>query len=122
MAWRSPEEIRDGLLRIWQAMQDCVQRGLEQTGYLPGGLKVARIVLVGRVVNSEFHRIAEPEGVFSVQINGEATSESVIPGLLSIRSCSRDKRIRIVGTNRCRFDRRRDLLDRRGRIGRRGRR
>jgi trk system potassium uptake protein len=54
------------------------------TGSTAGGLKVARIVLVGRVVNSEFHRIAEPEGVFSVQINGEATSESVIPGLLNL--------------------------------------
>ena len=41
-AWRSREEIRTGLLAIWQAMQDCVDRGLEQTGYLPGGLKVAR--------------------------------------------------------------------------------
>ena len=41
-AWRSADEVRDGLLRIWQAMQDCVQRGVEQTGYLPGGLKVAR--------------------------------------------------------------------------------
>jgi L-serine dehydratase len=41
-AWREPAEIRSGLLRIWQAMQDCVQRGIEQTGYLPGGLKVAR--------------------------------------------------------------------------------
>ncbi|MCC5865942.1 MAG: L-serine ammonia-lyase [Wenzhouxiangella sp.] len=41
-AWRSEEEIRSGLLAIWQAMQNCVERGLEQTGYLPGGLKVAR--------------------------------------------------------------------------------
>ncbi len=41
-AWRKPDEIRDGLLAIWQAMQDCVQRGIEQTGHLPGGLKVAR--------------------------------------------------------------------------------
>jgi len=41
-AWRSADEIRTGLLTIWQAMKDCVQRGIEQTGYLPGGLKVAR--------------------------------------------------------------------------------
>jgi L-serine dehydratase len=41
-AWRSTEEIKAGLLAIWQAMQDCVERGIEQTGYLPGGLKVAR--------------------------------------------------------------------------------
>ncbi|TVS12949.1 MAG: L-serine ammonia-lyase, partial [Wenzhouxiangella sp.] len=41
-AWRSESEIRSGLLSIWQAMCDCVERGLEQTGHLPGGLKVAR--------------------------------------------------------------------------------
>ncbi len=41
-AWRSADEVRQGLLTIWQAMQDCVERGIKQTGYLPGGLKVAR--------------------------------------------------------------------------------
>jgi len=40
--WRSAGQVRTGLLTIWQAMQDCVQRGVEQTGHLPGGLKVAR--------------------------------------------------------------------------------
>jgi len=40
--WRCADEVRAGLLDIWQAMKDCVQRGIEQTGYLPGGLKVAR--------------------------------------------------------------------------------
>ncbi len=41
-AWRSAEEVRSGVLTLWQAMKDCVQRGLEQTGHLPGGLKVLR--------------------------------------------------------------------------------
>jgi L-serine dehydratase len=41
-AWRSDSEIREGLLRIWQAMQDCVTRGLREDGVLPGGLRVAR--------------------------------------------------------------------------------
>lgn len=40
--WRSETEIREGLLHIWQAMRDCVERGCEQTGILPGGLKVKR--------------------------------------------------------------------------------
>ena len=40
--WRSEQEIRDGLMTIWKAMQDCVQRGLRSPGTLPGGLKVAR--------------------------------------------------------------------------------
>jgi L-serine dehydratase len=40
--WRSANEIRSGLLTIWQAMSDCVARGMRETGVLPGGLKVQR--------------------------------------------------------------------------------
>ncbi|MDL5033505.1 L-serine ammonia-lyase [Pelomonas sp. APW6] len=40
--WRSDEETRAGLLRIWQVMQDCVSRGLRTEGILPGGFKVKR--------------------------------------------------------------------------------
>ncbi|WP_407352458.1 L-serine ammonia-lyase [Luteimonas sp. R10] len=40
--WRSADEIRDGLRELWAAMQSCVQRGIRQTGTLPGGLHVAR--------------------------------------------------------------------------------
>jgi L-serine dehydratase len=40
--WRPEEETRAGLQQIWQAMQDCVAKGLEQEGILPGGLKVRR--------------------------------------------------------------------------------
>ncbi|HYO13992.1 MAG TPA: L-serine ammonia-lyase [Thermoanaerobaculia bacterium] len=40
--WRSESEIRAGLLRIWDAMQRCVERGCRQEGVLPGGLKVPR--------------------------------------------------------------------------------
>ncbi len=41
-AWRPEEETRKGLLKIWQVMQDCVKRGCEREGTLPGGLKVQR--------------------------------------------------------------------------------
>lgn len=41
-AWRSEEEIRTGLLRIWSVMQACVKRGCEETGVLPGGMKIRR--------------------------------------------------------------------------------
>jgi len=41
-AWRSAEEIRQGLRELWRAMQDCVARGILQTGTLPGGLHVTR--------------------------------------------------------------------------------
>jgi L-serine dehydratase len=40
--WRSEQEIRAGLLQIWQVMQSCVRRGCDQEGILPGGLKVRR--------------------------------------------------------------------------------
>ncbi|MEN9475854.1 MAG: hypothetical protein RIS48_2576 [Pseudomonadota bacterium] len=40
--WRSDAEIDAGLLRIWQVMQDCVQRGCRTEGILPGGFKVKR--------------------------------------------------------------------------------
>jgi L-serine dehydratase len=41
-AWRSEAEIRSGLMRLWQAMRDCVEQGLKQDGILPGGLNVKR--------------------------------------------------------------------------------
>ncbi|MFE0516229.1 L-serine ammonia-lyase [Streptomyces sp. NPDC058964] len=41
-AWRTEEEIREGLLDIWRVMQACVARGMSREGILPGGLKVKR--------------------------------------------------------------------------------
>ena len=40
--WRTDPEIDDGLLRIWQAMRTCVERGLREDGQLPGTLRVRR--------------------------------------------------------------------------------
>jgi L-serine dehydratase len=40
--WRADEPTRAGLLRIWQVMQQCVQRGFNAQGVLPGVLKVRR--------------------------------------------------------------------------------
>ena len=42
LSWRSEEEVRAGLLRIWSVMQECVTRGCATGGVLPGGLKVRR--------------------------------------------------------------------------------
>jgi L-serine dehydratase len=41
-AWRSEAEIRSGLMRLWQAMRECVEQGLKHEGILPGGLNVKR--------------------------------------------------------------------------------
>ncbi len=49
-AERAPVEwVREGIDRIWQTMQDCVNRGIATEGILPGGLNVRR----------RAHRLAE---------------------------------------------------------------
>ncbi len=39
---RTEAEVRDGLLRIWRVMRECVEAGCGAEGVLPGGLKVRR--------------------------------------------------------------------------------
>jgi L-serine dehydratase len=55
-AWRSDEETKTGLRKIWQAMQDCVARGTKASGVLPGGLKVQR-----RAPQMQAELLARPE-------------------------------------------------------------
>lgn len=53
-AWRTDEEIHEGLLAIWRVMQACVSRGMSREGILPGGLKVRRRAAVSaRQLRSE---------------------------------------------------------------------
>jgi L-serine dehydratase len=40
--WQPEADVRAALLRIWQVMQDCVRRGFEAQGLLPGVLGVRR--------------------------------------------------------------------------------
>ena len=40
--WYSEADIRARLMRIWQVMQDCVRRGFDAQGLLPGVLGVRR--------------------------------------------------------------------------------
>lgn len=54
------------------------------TGSTAGGLKVARIVLLGRVVRRQFRRIVEPRGVFAVRLGGEVVPEETIQSLLNM--------------------------------------
>jgi len=37
-----PQDLRAGMDNIWQAMEDCIDRGCHVRGTLPGGLKVDR--------------------------------------------------------------------------------
>lgn len=41
-AMHAEEQVRAGVLRIWETMKGSVKRGLRTTGELPGGLKVQR--------------------------------------------------------------------------------
>jgi L-serine dehydratase len=41
-AWRTEDETRDGIARIWKTMQECIYRGCHSEGMLPGGLYVQR--------------------------------------------------------------------------------
>ena len=41
-ASRSEEEIRSGLLHIWQVMEECKDSAIKREGTLPGGLNVRR--------------------------------------------------------------------------------
>ncbi|HXS35343.1 MAG TPA: L-serine ammonia-lyase [Flavipsychrobacter sp.] len=41
-AWRSEQETKAGVLRIWNTMRDCIYRGAHIGGQLPGGLHVTR--------------------------------------------------------------------------------
>ena len=56
LAWRSEEQVRSELLKIWQVMQDCVKRGCEREGILPGGMKVKR-----RAADMHRKLLASPE-------------------------------------------------------------
>jgi L-serine dehydratase len=43
LSWRSEEQLRSSLLRLWAVMQECVENGCTRTeARLPGGLKVRR--------------------------------------------------------------------------------
>jgi L-serine dehydratase len=42
LARRPPDQARSDLQRIWSVMDSSIQRGLEATGVLPGGLRVPR--------------------------------------------------------------------------------
>lgn len=56
LSWRSEEEVRTGLLNIWNVMQACVKRGCEREGILPGGMKVKR-----RAADMHRKLLASPE-------------------------------------------------------------
>jgi L-serine dehydratase len=74
--WRPDEETRAGLLRIWQVMQQCVERGFNAQGVLPGVLKVRRRApKLYRTLTSEGARraleVMDWVNVFALAVNEE---------------------------------------------------
>ncbi|PKD42795.1 L-serine ammonia-lyase [Rhodohalobacter barkolensis] len=63
--WRSEEETRQAVLKIWEVMCTCIYRGCHTEGYLPGGLQVMRraSILNNRLLNhqeySDYHEWRE---------------------------------------------------------------
>jgi L-serine dehydratase len=41
-SWRPEAETRAGVLEIWRVMRECIYRGCQTRGELPGGLRVVR--------------------------------------------------------------------------------
>jgi len=42
LSWRTEEQVRKGLLNIWDVMKSCIYKGCHTSGILPGGLDVHR--------------------------------------------------------------------------------
>jgi L-serine dehydratase len=74
-AWRTDEEIHEGLLAIWRVMQACVSRGMSREGILPGGLKVRRRAAVSarqlRAEGDPLARAMEWITLYAMAVNEE---------------------------------------------------
>lgn len=55
--YRSKDEINIELLKIWQVMEECIQKGLKKDGILPGGLNVPKraFKIHQKLINQKFH-------------------------------------------------------------------
>lgn len=62
--WRTEDEVRGELLKIWSAMQECVDHGCHDEGNLPGALRVRR-----RAPSLRRGLSAEPQADFKDGLN-----------------------------------------------------
>lgn len=74
-----PESLKSGVARIWQVMDDCIERGMASDGILPGGLNVKRrakgirdalIAERGTNLNAP-HKINDWMSVYAMAVNEE---------------------------------------------------
>ena len=77
LSWRNEDEVRAGLLRIWDVMQQCVTNGCSTEGTLPGGLRVPRRApeLYRRLCSEQFStdplRVMDWVDLFALAVNEE---------------------------------------------------
>ncbi|MGJ8533091.1 MAG: L-serine ammonia-lyase [Alphaproteobacteria bacterium] len=75
----SPQVLDRGLIEVWTAMSDCMDRGLAGEGQLPGGLKVKRRAreihdqLISETGSNAFHphKVMDWLGVYAMAVNEE---------------------------------------------------
>ncbi len=63
LSWTTEGQVEERLLHIWSVMRDCVRRGCERDGTLPGSLKVRRRA-------AELHRTLLREGAAGAGADG----------------------------------------------------
>lgn len=81
-SWRTEDEINTGMLAIWQAMDNCIKRGLKAEGQLPGGLKVKKRAknLHEALLKKDCHKNLDPltimdwVNLFAISVNEENAS------------------------------------------------
>ena len=81
--WRDTDQVRAELLKIWQTMRACVQRGLDTEGELPGPFKVQRRapVLAARLRARAESALADPLSVLDwVNVYAFAVNEENAAG------------------------------------------
>ena len=71
LAWRSEDEVRAGLLGIWDVMQECVDNGCRNEGVLPGGLAVPRRAAELRAKLAEDDDPMEWLALYALAVNEE---------------------------------------------------
>jgi trk system potassium uptake protein TrkH len=73
---------------LWYPLAQLILFGLMFvggcTGSTAGGIKIARVVALARVVGREFRRMVEPHGVFTVRLGGKVIPEVTIQSLLNL--------------------------------------
>ena len=78
-AWRSKQEIKDGLLELWKVMFTSIENGCHTEGIMPGGLKVKRrAAQLYRQLKGETGDVADDPlnvmdwvGLFALAVNEE---------------------------------------------------